>query len=284
MKNFYLCISLWLITACEEDPMATARRPDPNAVNVMHAFQTPDLTQWNHLGIIAYGAASLGLAIDREGALLITCIQEVRPPTWWEQKTDPPVRGYRFDGETWEPKAWAVDDNGSRSYIDPQMFEGKMWYITPKSSVGDPAQQRTKIEVRSSNPGIVHLSGQRLADPSPARFNNEFHLFLTENMRIKHLKGTPLQAVQPPIGTQNILNFATVPFAITIADELWLLGQQNVQGRRLPVITKSKDGSTWAKWEPIGDIPRTLKNCTSPVLGPHPKGGWLLLCIEELLR
>ena len=47
--------------------MELALIEEPGAVNVMHAFHSHDFTNWTHRGIIAWGVASLGLAIERVG-------------------------------------------------------------------------------------------------------------------------------------------------------------------------------------------------------------------------
>ena len=273
---------LWsLIFSCAQDPMALALVEEPGAVNVMHAFRSANLKDWEHQGIIAWGVASLGLAIDEDQSLLITAIQEVRPPTWLETKTDPPVRGYKFDGTTWEPKSWKVDDTQTRAYIDPQIFNGQIWYISPSGQSGDPAQKKSLMPIRSSNPGTERYLGYGLADPSPVIFQNQLHLFATQDMHIIHAKGNPLRGVMTHPGKNDIFNHASVPFAMTVGEELWLVAQGNINGRRIPVLAKTQDALHWTRWIPIGDIPKSIKNCTSPVLGPDPKGGWLLLCIEE---
>ena len=100
--------------------MALALVEEPGAVNVMHGFHSKDLDNWEHLGIIAWGVASLGLAIDADQSLLITAIQEVRPPTWWELRGDPPIRGYKYDGTTWHPKAWKIEDKDTKAWLEPR--------------------------------------------------------------------------------------------------------------------------------------------------------------------
>ena len=70
----------FLLFACSQDPMALALKEEPGAVNVMHAFKSSDLNQWTHQGIVAWGVASLGLTVGPNQDLLITAIQEVRPP------------------------------------------------------------------------------------------------------------------------------------------------------------------------------------------------------------
>jgi hypothetical protein len=212
---------------------------------------------------------------------LITAIQEVRPPTWLETQTDPPVRGYKYDGETWEGKSWRVEDTETRAYIDPQIFNGQIWYISPSGQSGDPAKKKSLIPIRSSNPGSVRFLGYGLSDPSPVFFQNELHLFATQDMHIIHAKGSPLRSVMTHPGMNDIFNHASVPFAFTVDDELWLVAQGNINGRRIPVLAKTTDALHWSRWIPIGDIPKNIKNCTSPVLGADPKGGWILLCIEE---
>ena len=274
---------LFLLLSCAQDPMALALKEEPGAVNVMHGFTSADMETWDYMGPIAWGVASLGMTEAENGDLLVTAIQEVRPPSWLEEQTSPPVRGYRFDGETWHPKAWRVEDDATRAYIDPQMFEGQMWYISPVG-IGDPAKQKKPTPIRSSNPGMERVSGYGLADPSPVRFKGELHLFATKDLHILHKSGPQLQTVTVHPGMNDIFFWASVPHASVVEEEIWLVAQTNIGGRRIPVFSKTQDGYNWSKWDQFVEVPKGMKNCTSPVLGSHPKGGWILLCIEELLH
>ena len=121
------------------------------------------------------------------------------------------------------------------------------------------------MPIRSSNPGVERLTGYGLADPSPVFFQDELQLFATQDMHIIHAKGNPLRTIMTHPGKNDIFNHASVPYAFTVEEELWLVAQGNINGRRIPVLAKTTDALHW----------------TSPVLGPDPKGGWLLLCIEE---
>ena len=264
--------------------MELALKEEAGAVNIMHHFHSEDLNEWEHRGKVAWGVASLGLAIDSEQHLLLTLIQEVRPPSWIEEQLGPPIYGFEYDGETFHPKSWSVEDEATKAYIDPQMFNGQMWYISPSGNSGDPAKRERVTPIRSSNPGQVRLEEKNLADPSPVWFNEELHLFASKDLHIYHAKGTPLKMVPVHPKMNDIYYKASVPFALNVDDELWLIAQSNVGGKRIPVLSKTKDALFWSPWKPIITLPKSMKNCTSPVLGPDPKGGWSLFCIEELLH
>ena len=148
-----------------------------------------------------------------------------------------------------------MDDDDSRAYIDPQMFEGKLWYITPQHSTGDPAEQQALTPIRSSHPGTERFVGYQLADPSPVRFKGELHLFATQGMHILHAKGDPMTKVMVHPRKNDLFYKANVPFATVMGEEIWLIAQTMVNGRRLPVISKSTDAETWTNWQPIGQIP-----------------------------
>ena len=167
-------------------------------------------------------------------------------------------------------------------------FESQMWYISPSGTFGDPAKRQNEMPIRSSNPGQIRYKGANFADPSPVRFQDELHLFMSKDLHIFHAKGDPLEPVQVHPKVNDIFYQASVPYAFTTSvddsKELWLVAQSNIRGKRVPVLAKTTDGLYWTKWQPIGDIPKSIKNCTSPVMGPDPKSGWIMFCIEELLH
>ena len=109
-------------------PTGSGFNPRVGAMNVMHWFHSSDMKNWTYNGPVAWGVTSLG-AHPEGDQLAITCIQEVRPPTWMEQQF-PRVYGYLFDGSSFTPTDWSIDDSDTKSYIDPQWYDGKMWYIS----------------------------------------------------------------------------------------------------------------------------------------------------------
>ena len=92
--------------------------------------------------------------------------------------------GYEYDGSSLTPKAWKIEDEDTKAYIDPQFFENQMWYISPSGTFGDPAKRETQMPVRSSNPGQIRYQGINFADPSPVRFKGELHLFMSKDLHI----------------------------------------------------------------------------------------------------
>ena len=158
-----------------------------------------------------------------------------------------------------------------------------MWYISPTGYLGDPAKAPA-TPVRSSNPGTTRYEGPRIADPSPVRFNGELYVFLTQNGAIIQLQGEPLKPVPRTRHTNKHFNGVTVPFATIYKEQLMLVVQKNIGGRRVPAYSLSTDGKNWSNWQPIAEIPKQIQACSSPVVGPNPAGGWVMMCIEEKRR
>lgn len=269
-----------LLLSCADPPMELALIPEEGAVNVLHAFHSNDLNQWNHRGPLAYGVSSLGLDTVNEG-LRLTLIQEVRPPTWYEMNFKSDIYGFIYDGKNLIPRSWSVDDEKAIAFIDPQFHDGEFWYISPPKGVFDPALSSEPIPIRASNTLNNVYSAPKLADPSPIVFKNERYIFATQNASIVQLSGDPPVVMDKHPGQNSLFNGTTVPFATSIDDTLYLLGQRNVNGRRLPVISSSKDAISWQPWKPIEPIPKELYACTSPVMGVDPVEGYILFCIDE---
>jgi hypothetical protein len=279
-KAFFhsLLTSIFFI-GCKGNPLDLGLTEESGAMNVMHLFTSPDFTEWTHQGPVSWGITSLGLHKRKDGKLAITCIQEVRPPTWWEQRS-PKVYGYIYDGETFTATEWDITDEGSSIYIDPQLFEEQMWYISPSGYTGDPAKAPA-TPIRSSEPGIERYKAPKIADPSPVRFNKELHVFATQNGSIVHLIDKPLRPIALSPETNSHFNGSTVPFATFYGESLMLVAQRHINGRRIPVYSLSSDGNNWGNWVPLANIPQNIPACSSPVVGENPKGGWIMLCIEE---
>ena len=271
---------LSLLFACSSNPLELGLTEEAGARNIMHYFSSNDLKNWKHEGPISWGITSLGLH-EENGFLAITSIQEVRPPTWWEQQY-PKVYGYLFDGMNFKASSWSIDDKESNRYIDPQSFEGHMWYISPTGYTGDPAKA-PKTPIRTESPGRSVYSDARIADPSPVRFNEALHVFASKNGAIIHLveEGDALREIHHTPESNRHFNGVTVPFATVINGTLWLLAQRQINNRRLPVYSTSEDGIRWSKWQQLANIPLHIQACSSPVLGANPMGGWAMFCIEE---
>ena len=94
--SVYTALLLPLLLNCNQHPLDLALTPESGAMNVLHWFHSPDRKVWTYNGPVAWGVTSLGAHEDGDN-LAITCIQEVRPPTWLEQQL-PRVYGYLFDG------------------------------------------------------------------------------------------------------------------------------------------------------------------------------------------
>ena len=136
--------------------------------------------------------------------------------------------------------------------------------------------EQQQIPIRSSPPAQERYVGQGIADPSPIRHGGQLHVFATSRGNIVHLTGEPLTPFQS-------LHGATVPFAVEVEGQLMVLAQRNTGGRRQPVLSRVElqTPNTRPSWRPLLKGLEEVGTCTSPVLGPHPHGGWLMLCVEE---
>ncbi len=265
-------ILLTLLLSCS-DPMAIALSIPPEEGRVVWGFLSTDGVRWSEPLPVAAGLSSLGLAAG-QGELLVAGNQELRPPGRLEGLLGAPIWGLRFDGVQWHPHRWRVRDPQTPAFIDPQPFEGGMWYLSRGDSAvhdADPARAGA-VSIRSADPVTVRFEGAGLADPSPVRHDGQLHVFATSGDDVLHLAGDPLVPVER-------LSGVTVPFALVFEDRLTLLAQQKRDGRRQPVISQH-DGTGWSPWRALLDL-HSLHNCTSPVMGPHPAGGWVALCVEE---
>ena len=276
--TFFNGIVIIALAACNQHPLELALVPESGAMNVMHWFYSPDMSTWTYKGPIAWGVTSLG-AHYQDDQLAITCIQEVRPPTWFEQRY-PKVYGYLFDGESFTPTDWSIDDPDTKSYIDPQWYEGKMWYISPTGFIGDPANA-PNTPIRSE--GTTVYSAPRISDPSPVRYQDKTHIFATQNGSLVRLAGDPVQPLLDPEEVKHF-NGTTVPFAFVNDNQLYLVAQRQFNGRRTPMLSRYTNAKRWTGWKPIVDLPPSIQACTSPVVAKSPTGGWVMMCIEEKRR
>ena len=242
-------------------------------------FTSPDAQTWTRApGIVHAGLQSLGLSVRANGDLWVTGLDFSKRATLWERYiAGPPVRGLIFDGEDWEEEAWEIDDDETPNFIDPQWFGDEVWYVMRPGKDGDPALDGANNRIRSAPPAQERLALATVTDPSPVEFQGQRSVFLTtRGNQVEQWAGEPLRQIARWPGV-------TVPFATVVGEELWLLAQQNLRGKRQPVVARSRDGRTWSRFSPM--IPwDSVESCTSPVMGPNPKGGYVLLCAEEKKR
>lgn len=235
---------------------------------------------------LAHSLSSLGLHVE-DGRLALTGLPMARPPSRFEELFAP-LRVFgllsgaglsRADvvkPERWGTTSWPVEDSEADAAIDPQGFAGGFWYYAAVGTSGDPARHPGAHLIRSSPPAATRYSAEGLADPSPVMFFEHVHFFATVwqegRESVIHATGDPLVEVQRFPGL-------SVPFAAVVGDELWLLAQAVVGGRRQPVLSRSADGQRFDAPAAFLD-PGALQSCTSPVMGPV-SDGWVLFCVEE---
>ncbi len=266
--------ALLAILGCAED--APPARPSTPRGVVLHT--SADARTWTRVpGYVDAHLETLGLSVRPDGTLWVTgLVFGLRPGLWEQYISGPPVRGLTFDGDAWRPQEWWVSDPGVVNYIDPQWLDDELWFVSRPGRGGDPAEHGANNTVRSTPPPTERLALASVTDPSPARFKGELLLFLTAAGQVQLWAGEPLRLRRSWKGV-------TVPYAVAVGDELWLYAQAAGPRGRRPVVSRSTDGHAWSGFDEV--LPASTEgSCTSPVMGPHPKGGWLLLCVEESQR
>lgn len=257
------------LLACAPPP------PPPMGVTQVRWFTSRDAQTWAEgPGPLAEKLASLGLSERPDGALWVSALDHggrAGPLDRWLGA--PEVAGLVWDGQSWSRDSWTVEDPEAVAFIDPQWLGEELWYLARVGTHGDPALDTRPVAVRSAPPGVTRYAAPQIADPSPLWFRGQLLVFLTEgHSAVVQLAGEPLAVVGRFPGV-------SVPFALEVDGELWLLAQQLRDGRRQPVRARSPDGRSFGPFEPLLP-PDAVGDCTSPVLG-RSGGTWHLLCVEE---
>ncbi len=275
------------VLACTPDaPAPEGGHPPPGAQPLQPivgrtkvlGFTSPDAQTWTPAPApIAEQFVSLGLWAKGDELWVSGLDMAGMKSAWdrgpWDRLLGRKIRGLVYRDGGWEETSWRIRDGDTPEFIDPQWHDGALWYIAREGGFGDPVSAGRRNRVRSSDGPTDHYEAVGVADPSPVTFHGERYVFVTEHPgRIVQLGGDPLQTIQHWPGY-------SVPFATVVGDELWLLAQGNVNGRRQPVVRRSVDGRRFSSWTPM--LPwDAVRNCTSPVMGPA-EVGWVLLCVDE---
>jgi hypothetical protein len=260
---------LVLAAACLPEP------PPPRPPSHVYAFTSTDLVRWTpQPEPVAEKLESLGLSVRPDGELWLTGLDMGGKHNPIRAKIiGPALFGRRFDGERWEEETWWFKDPDAVAFIDPQMFEDGLWYVSRKGTHGDPAMDTQPNAIRSTPPAQTRLSGVGLVDPSPVRFRDALLVFATDgHNQVSLFAGEPLQKTLT-------FNNLSVPFGFVHNDTLYLVAQRPLNGLRQPVMTSSQDGVHFTEFVPLF-TPDQARTCTSPVIGPL-NGGWILLCVDE---
>ncbi len=226
--------------------------------------------------VFARGFDSLGLR-EHADSIELTGLDHAEEPPWWEWYTGPRVRCLEVaaDGTTSRATQW-VDTGDTRSLVDPQWFGDQLWFASRPTAVsGDPANSGDRTTIRVAPGGAIVYSAHGLADPSPVTFHGQRYVFATQIGR------GVVQLANDPLREMRAWTSLTVPFATVVDDELWLLAQTVIQGRRYPVLSRSRDGQNWSTPAPmLPMLPNGPATCTSPVLGRLAETWWLF-CVDE---
>lgn len=270
--------------ACRSDPLAGALDPSSDRPFRVWVYTASSLEgPWRRSSApLAAGLSSLGLHDEGEGRIALTGLPMGGSPGVFDELF-PALRVWGLvsapalnmagaaDPTRWQERTWDLDDPGTVAAIDPQRLEGAFWYYAARGRSGDPALADGPHEIRSSPPATSRASAAGLADPSPVVFHGEQVLFATQHPdAVVRISGGQLRDRWPGV---------SVPFAASVGEQLVVLAQAPVGGRRQPVWATSADGSQLSSWTAPLDL-GPLQSCTSPVLG-RLVDGWMIACVEE---
>ena len=243
---------------------------------------------------IARDISSLG-ALVHDGELILTGI------CWWpgcgseeemkrRMERGPLVFGLATsDLQNWKPLQWRLNDPENYTPIDPQLHTGEegleLWYFgAPGQAHRDPADRSVHAIRRAPlrEDGRFHaaetvLAHPGLADPSPVQFAGEDWLFATQFAaeRVLGFRGKPPQE-------ELRFNGPSVPFAVEVRGELWLLATRMVNGMQQPVRAISTDGKQFGAFEAFLPIPPNTP-CASPVAAVL-NDTVVAFCVEEPVK
>ncbi|MDP6932981.1 MAG: hypothetical protein QGG40_08685 [Myxococcota bacterium] len=282
----------------QQDILAGALQPSSSAAFQVWAFTSVQGQGWiRSERPVAHSYTSLGLHLE-EGELHLSGQHRLQLPTAEEEAMNLLwTQSLVTDGTDWSARITPFEDPEVTSHTDHQWHAGELWYFATAQShrafdqpvdqdpanlpvERDPLWREGMHLLRSTSPARTRVEGAGLGDPSPVTFQGQLHLFATRvhgtisqgSVEVVHFAGPDLTEARTFPGV-------TVPFAAVVGEELWLLAQAQVGGRRQPVGARSRDGTTWSSWEPLVDL-GTMSNCTSPVMGKLGETWWLF-CVEE---
>jgi len=290
-------LSIVMAVSCTPDTDAFLQRqrqtfsqvlePDPEARLRMWAFQQQSDGSWvPQSNAVAHSFTSLGLHTEDDERIVVVGHHLLEIPSdadraqgvAWTQELV-------FDGTSWASRIRQLEDRSLQGHTDVQWLDDELWFFHVRQAPSqdevaggpiDPVLEKGPHRIRSSPPTRTRFEREGVSDPSPVWFQDELHLFVTQVGRgggVHHLVGNDMEQRRHFTGV-------TVPFATVVEGELWLLAQQLLQGRFLPVLARSSDGLTWTDWQPILDVDRKhMSGCTSPVLGSISGDRWLF-CVE----
>ena len=243
----------------------------------------------------------MGKDISSLGALVVDDRLYLTGICWWpgcgseeemhkRNKYGPLVFGLSTtDLDTWTSHQWRLVDNKNHTPIDPQLSSGKdgleLWYFGAAGQKHTDPMDRSPHDIQKATLGqdnrfhnaSTYIRAAGLADPSPIVFQGTQWVFATQFAAesVVAYRGNPPQQTHRFQGV-------SVPFAMVVQDELWLLATRIVNGRQQPVRSISKDGDTFSDFEPF--LPTdTDQVCASPV-GAVFNNKTVIFCVEEPTR
>ena len=243
----------------------------------------------------------IGKDISSLGALVMGDRLYLTGICWWpgcgseeemhkRQQYGPLVFGLSTsDLQEWTAHQWRLVDEKNYTPIDPQLNLGpkglELWYFGAAGQKHTDPMDRSQHDIRKASLGedsrfhhpSTYIRKAGLADPSPIVFQNTQWLFATQFAAesIVAYRGNPPQQ-------SHRFQGVSVPFAMTVENELWLLATRIVNGRQQSVRSISTDGEHFSDFEPF--LPtNTDQVCASPV-GAVFNGKTVIFCVEEPTR
>ena len=265
--------------------------PDSQSGKV-RAWYSPDLEHWTPSKTTnIHSFSSLGLHHE-DGRLVLSGQHRLQMPTKEEESMQLLwSQLLHFDGEDWRAEIRPFSSDIS-AHADHQWFEGQLWLQSSPplfradqsqqwNTVGrDPLLQDVEHQIRTQN--RIWLKGKGLGDPTPVRFQDQVHLFVTRAQIVRNQVQVCVQHYveqEDDVRLLNEFSGLSVPYATVIDDQLWVLAQRRGRSGSIPVWSRTTDGSSWDDWKAI-PIKGYGNNCSSPVLGQLLEKWWIF-CSEE---
>ena len=279
---------MWTLLAlgCLGDPPVAGAAVGPGDDRPVWMFERTREGWTRRAEPIAHQVSSLGLGVVGDRLVLtMQCFWGDCGSILHRHRVGPPVHAlWTDDLETFHPDMARLDDPSDRVPIDTEMRDpDEVWYYgTEAGAVGDPAkhtQPHVMFKARREGDRIVEpvemMRGPGLADPAPLTVHDETLLFVTTQPghAIGVASGDPLTIFREWKGV-------SVPHAMIVEGEVWLWAQRVVNGRMIPVRTRSLNGGkNWGSW----DMPLSMdgiEGCGNPV-GAVFQGRTVVFCVTE---
>ena len=267
----------------------------PQASTQIRAWSSRDLQTWTaQKDPPLHSLSSLGLHHE-DGNIVLSAQHRLQMPTKEEEEMQLLwSQLLHFDGVAWRAEVRPFSAPIS-AHADHQWFEGELWLqsspplfrggagaVAPDQlgAARDPLLLKVDHEIRT--PDRVWLSGVGLADPAPLRFKGDLHLFVTRaEIHNQELRLSVEHYVEQDgqLEKKSVFSGRSVPFALEVNGEMWLLAQQRTRSGAQLVSSRTADGVSWSSWAPLLSS-ELERSCSSPVMGRVGEKWWIF-CVEQ---